>query len=225
MDAERALYRSPSIDAAVLELFALVSDGFSGAKEAFLHEDHEIVRRLIQRERTIDARYLALEREVNARLLAPDRTPEAVHYLVTIVRIIPELERSGDLTEHIARKGALGLVRALGPRARGLLESMAELALEMWQATAVAFELADPSVARRVNELDEALDDLHVAFSTEIASTCSSISTAMDLALVARFVERFGDHAVNLARSSATLTTLTTPMPKRELQSPADPER
>lgn len=211
------VYRSRSIDFAVLELFALVSDAFSGAKEAFLHEDKGIVAHLVERERIIDVRYLALEREVHERLLSPDRTPAMVHYLVTIVRIIPELERSGDLAEHIARKGALGLVRELRPRARGLLESMAELALSMWSETAMAFEHTDPTVARRVNDLDESLDDLHVTFTAEIASTCQSIATAMDLALVARFVERFGDHAVNLARSTAALATLESPVPKGNL--------
>lgn len=215
-----APYRSRSIDHAVLELFALVSDGFAGAKEAFLHEDHAIVSHLLERERLIDARYLALEREVNERLLAPERTPAMVHYLVTVVRIIPELERSGDLAEHVARKGALGLARELSPRGRGLLESMAELALSMWSETALAFERADPTVARRVHELDESLDDLHVTFTAEIASTCRSIATAMDLALVARFVERFGDHAVNLALSSATLATLESPLPKGDLAVP-----
>lgn len=214
MTATPALYRSRSIDLAVLELFALVSDGFAGAKEAFLHEDHEIVTQLVARERLIDEHYQRLEREVNARLLEPDRSPTVVHYLVTIVRIIPELERSGDLAEHIARKGALGLARELRPRARGLLESMAELALAMWNETAAGFEQGDATVARRVNELDESLDDLHVTFTAEIASTCRSIATAMDLALVARFVERFGDHAVNLARSTASLATLESPRPK-----------
>ena len=57
-----------------------------------------------------------------------------------------------------------------------------------------------PDAAEHVAELDDEMDDLHVALTAEIASGSMSLPVAIEAALVARFYERFGDHAVNLAR-------------------------
>ncbi|MEX6429468.1 MAG: phosphate signaling complex PhoU family protein [Ferrimicrobium sp.] len=207
-------YRSTSIDQRVLELFALVGDSFVGAKEALLHGDTSIATRLVDRERHIDELYGSLQREVSQRLMDDDHRPGELHYLVGIVRIIPELERSGDLAEHIARKAALDLTRDLKPRCRGIMEQMAELGASMWTQASVAFDIQDPAVATRLDQLDENLDDLHVSFMTEVASSTPPIAIAMELALVGRFLERFGDHAVNLARTTASLITQVDPYPK-----------
>jgi phosphate transport system protein len=209
-----ARYRSTSIDKRVLELFALVGDSFVGAKEALLHSDTSIATRLVDRERHIDQLYGSLQGEVSQRLMDDDHKPGELHYLVGIVRIIPELERSGDLAEHIARKAALDLTRELKPRCRGIMEQMAELGASMWTQASVAFDVQDPLVAVHLDQLDESLDDLHVSFMTEVASSQPPIAIAMELALVGRFLERFGDHAVNLARTTASLITQVDPYPK-----------
>jgi hypothetical protein len=48
--------------------------------------------------------------------------------LLTLLRILPEVERSGDLAEHIARRAARGLGVEMSPRSRGLVERMGEVA-------------------------------------------------------------------------------------------------
>ncbi|WP_298346845.1 phosphate uptake regulator PhoU [Ferrimicrobium sp.] len=207
-------YRNTSIDQRVLELFALVGDSFVGAKEALLHSDTSITTRLVDRERRIDELYSTLQGEVSQRLMDDDHHPGELHYLVGIVRIIPELERSGDLAEHIARKASLDLTRDLRPRCRGIMEQMAELGASMWTQASLAFDVQDPTVATHLDQLDENLDDLHVSFMTEVASSTPPIAIAMELALVGRFLERFGDHAVNLARTTASLITQVDPYPK-----------
>ena len=53
--------------------------------------------------------------------------------------MLPELERSGDLAEHVSRRAVRGLGVELSPRARGLVEQMGEVACEMWRATADAY--------------------------------------------------------------------------------------
>jgi len=207
-------YRSESIDAKVRQLFALVGDGFAGAREALLASDASITRRLIARERQIDDLYAEVQRDVSERLAREPHEPGELHYLIGIVRIIPELERSGDLAEHIARKAGLELTRGLRPRCRGIMEQMGELASAMWVEAAQAFDRQDASAAYRLDQLDEELDDLHVSFMTEVSSAAPPIAVAMELALVGRFLERFGDHAVNLARTTASLVTLINPYPK-----------
>ena len=54
-------------------------------------------------------------------------------------------------------------------------------------------------------DLDDDLDHLHVILTAEIASGSMSLPVTIESALVARFYERFGDHAVNLTRRIVTL--------------------
>ena len=60
-------------------------------------------------------------------------------------------------------------------------------------------------MAEQVEELDDELDELHVTLTAEIASGSMPLPVAIEAALVARFYERFGDHAVNLARRIAVM--------------------
>ena len=200
-------YRSPSIDTRVLELFALVGDGFVGAREALIHGDVSISTLLIDREKRIDRLYNSLQKEVSERLLTGGLEPAEIQYLVGVIRIIPELERSGDLAEHIARKAALDLSRDLRPRCRGIMQQMGEVGTLMWNQASIAYDTRDATIAGMLGEMDESLDDLHVSFIAEVVSSSPPATVAMELALVGRFLERFGDHAVNLARTVAAITT------------------
>ncbi len=213
--AQSAEFRSQPIDEGVIELFALVGDGFVGAVEAFLYGDQDITSSLLDRERRIDELYRSLQAKVSDRLTQGPLDPVEVQYLVGVIRIIPELERSGDLSEHIARKAAMGLAADMSPRCRGIVKQMADLAAAMWTQASMAYEKRDPSVADLLDQLDESLDDLHVSFIAEVASSRCSLTTAMELTLIGRFLERLGDHAVNLARTTASLVTRVDPYPKQ----------
>ncbi len=63
--------------------------------------------------------------------------------------------------------------------------------------------LADGAVI--VDDLDDEMDDLHVTLTAEIAGGTMPTPVAIELAMVARFYERFGDHAVSLARRMSAL--------------------
>lgn len=90
---------------------------------------------------------------------------------VAILRIVPELERSGDLVEHIALGTPQGMAKMLTPRARGLVEQMGETGVDMWRQTANAYADRDASAAERLRRLDDWLDELHVNLSTELGQT------------------------------------------------------
>ena len=51
-----------------------------------------------------------------------------------------------------------------------------------------------------LEDVDDELDDLHVSLTAELTSGSMPVPVAVELALMARFYERFGDHCVNLAR-------------------------
>jgi len=192
------------IDREVIKLFALVGEGVAGATHCLLDGDREAARVLAESDETIDALYREVEQLAQSQLALRATGPDELRYLVAVLRMLPELERSGDLAEHVSRRAVRGLGVELSPRARGLVEQMGEVACDMWRATADAYADRAP-VADEVEELDDELDELHVTLTAEIASGSMPLPVAIEAALVARFYERFGDHAVNLARRIAVM--------------------
>jgi len=197
------------IDREIIKLFALVGEGVAGATHSLLAGDREAARALAESDETIDALYREVEQLAQRQLAQRATGPEELRYLVAVLRMLPELERSGDLAEHVSRRAVRGLGVELSPRARGLVEQMGEVACEMWRATADAYADRAPEVAENVESLDDELDELHVTLTAEIASGSMPLPVAIEAALVARFYERFGDHAVNLARRISVLSGRT----------------
>jgi len=109
------------------------------------------------------------------------------------------LERSADLAEHVAQRAVDHLGPQMSPRSRGIVQLMTEVANQMWQEAADAFgERA--RVSDQLVEADEAMDTLHDNLTTEVAAEEMPAAVAAQVTLLARFYERLGDHAVNLAR-------------------------
>jgi phosphate transport system protein len=189
------------LDEGVLHLYSLVREALSGATDIFLTTDRDAARALVTRDQLIDALHRNLENSVLDELIRPgleDR--ERRRHLLLILRILPELERSGDLAEHIASHAAQGLAKWLTPRALSLVSQMGEVGCEIWAMAADAYAQLDPTAAELLRVRDDEIDDLHVSLTAELAAGGISIPVAIEMALVARYFERLGDHAVNVTR-------------------------
>jgi phosphate transport system protein len=189
------------IDDKVLHMFALVSEGVTAATAAFVGVDVEVARRLVADDPFISELQLRIEAMVEQRLLSGEAIrPHEARSMLAVLRIVPELERAGDLVEHIALRTPQRLAAEIPVRCRVLLEEMGRVAAEMWRLAADAFADTDPTAAERLRLRDDSLDDLHVRLTAELATSEISVAMAMEMGLVARFYERLGDHAVNVAR-------------------------
>ncbi|MDA8397581.1 MAG: hypothetical protein M0Z29_06995 [Actinomycetota bacterium] len=184
----------------VNQLFGLVGGSLTGATEALLSGDHRTARDLISRDEMVDELYRKIQGFAYDVLLDAPREAGAIRYLISILRIIPELERSGDLAEHIARRALHNFTGDLTPRIRGIVAQMGEIGLRMWILTADDFADRQSNRLETIESMDDDLDDLQVALIAELASGSLSVPVTIEMALIARFYERFGDHAVNLAR-------------------------
>ena len=194
------------IDRTVLQLFALVGDSVSGATLALLAGDREAAKALAERDEIVDSMCHEIEELTLQQLtVAGITSPDQLRYLVTVIRMLPDLERNGDLAEHVARRAARGLGAELSARSRGLLERMGEVAVHMWRATTDAYAERQPKGWELVDDLDDEMDDLHVSLTVEVVAGTMPLPVAVELALLARFYERFGDHAVTLAKRVAVL--------------------
>jgi phosphate transport system protein len=193
------------IDRVFVQVFALVGEAIAGATHALLACDREAAKQLMARDDLVDESIAAIAALAERELVSGDTTEEQRRELVTVLRMLPDLDRNGDLAEHIARRAARGLGAEMSPRSRGLVERMGEVAAAIWATTADAYAERSVHSAGVVDALDDELDDLHVGLTAELATGAMPVPVAIELAMVARFYERFGDHAVNLARRMAAL--------------------
>ncbi len=188
------------IDRHVIQLFALVENAVAGATHALVSADREAARVLVAADADIDALYQELEASVQSRLLDRPSNPSETQYLLAVLGMLPELERSGDLAEHVARRATRNLAAEMPARLRGYVQRMGEVACAMWHIAADGYGGDALSTTAHLVALDDEMDDLHVTFIAELVAADTPVGVAIELALVGRFYERLGDHAVNLAR-------------------------
>src|SRR3954452_19515864 len=124
------------IDQKVVQLFALVAEGVSKATDAFLANDREAAESMADADAVIDELYCEVEELVQRQFALQSPMARDMRFLLSVLRIVPELERSGDLAEHIAARAVRGISSALTPRIRGLIEQMGKVDATMWRMCA-----------------------------------------------------------------------------------------
>jgi phosphate transport system protein len=187
------------IDAKVIRLFALVTEGVGAATDALLSGDTEAARELTERDQLVDLLEVDLEQVAERELLMQTPMAGDMRYLVSVLRVVPELERSGDLAEHVAQRAVNGLALRLTPTVRGMLEQMGATCVELWRRAADAWAERDSAAAADLDRADDHLDDLHDRLVAELEHADIALADALQTTLVARFYERLGDHAVHIS--------------------------
>jgi phosphate transport system protein len=198
-------HKLEAIEAKVIELFAMVAEDLPGATDALLTGDNDVLRALIEREQIINALYPEIEELVNREILLQAPVASDLRFLLSVLRIVPELERSHDLVVQIASRANHLLGGDLSPRCHGLVERMGKLASEMWRQAVDSWYQRDRSAAEMLEARDDEMDELHGSLLAELAAGRMTLPVTMEMTLVARFYERLGDHAVNIARRVAYL--------------------
>jgi phosphate transport system protein len=187
-----------AIEAKVIELFAMVAEDLPEATRALLNSDREVIPVLRERGQVIDALYPEIEDLVNREILLQAPVASDLRFLLSVLRIVPELSRSHHLVVSIAVRANHILSDDLSPRCRGLVERMGTIASEMWRQAADSWYQRDRSAASALDQRDDEMDELHASLIAELASGGMSLPVAMEMTLVARFYERLGDRAVNI---------------------------
>jgi phosphate transport system protein len=187
-----------AIEAKVIELFAMVAEDLPEATRALLNGDRDVVRVLRERNQVIDALYPEIEELVNREILLQAPVASDLRFLLSVLRIVPELSRAHHLVVSIAGRANHILSQDLSPRCRGLVEQMGTLASEMWRQAADSWYQRDRSAASALDLRDGEMDELHASLIGELAAGGMTIPVTMEMTLVARFYERLGDRAVNI---------------------------
>jgi phosphate transport system protein len=189
-----------AIEAEVTGLFAMVAEDLPGATYALLSGNSEVLGVLAERERVIDVLYREIDELASREILLQAPVASDLRFLLSVLRVVPELERSHDLVVQIASRASHDLGEELSPDCHRLVERMGDLAWGMWRQVADSWRHRDRTVALALGERHDTMNELHASLIAELASGRMTLPAAMEMTLVARFYERLGDHAVNLAR-------------------------
>lgn len=197
------------VDQRIAQLFALVTEALAGATHTLLTADVGGATAIVAADLAVDELTDDVVRLVWEEIESYAGDLAELRRLVTVLLILPELERSADLAEHIAQRAVSGLGNEMSPVSRGLVQRMSEVALEMWAAASDAFaDRARGGAA--LDNADEELDVLRDRLIAEVAVAGMSTTVSGQVVLLARFYERLGDHAVNLARRIDTFAEPST---------------
>ena len=198
-----------AIEAKVIDLFGMVAEDVPRATAALLGGNVEEVRALAERDQVIDELYPGIEDLADRELVLQQPLASDLRFLISVLRVVPELERSHDLVVNIARRASYILSEDLSPRSRGLIEQMGNLASDMWREAVDCWRQRDRAAAVALDQRDDEMDEMYASLMAELASGQMSLPVTMEMALVARFYERLGDHAVNIARRVVYLAGAT----------------
>jgi phosphate transport system protein len=131
--------------------------------------------------------------------------------MIAGLKIIAEIERSADLAVNICKATRRIYGHELDPRLRGLIAKMGEQAQVLYRAAVDAYAQRDAAKAAALDDMDSLLDGLQRDFYQAIfeshAAGKTDLQVAVQLAMIGRFYERIGDHAVNIAERVLYLVT------------------
>src|SRR5581483_11422 len=142
------------IDDAIVRLFALVSESLGWATTALLDQDIDLANRVIAEDRMVDERAEQLAALVRDRVSIETLDAGELEDLLALAQIIPELERSADLAEHIAQRTLGGLGGIITPKSRRLIQSMSDIAVRMWGLASTAYAERSRDLSFQLREAD-----------------------------------------------------------------------
>jgi phosphate transport system protein len=189
-----------AIEANVIQLFAMVGEDLAEAAQAFRDADGTVCGVLIERDREIDILYRHVEELVQREILLQAPVASDLRFLLSVLRITPELERSHDLIVEIAAEAGSVSAEELSDSGKAVMQQMGDLAVQMWGATADCWYQRDGAVAKALAEQDRAMNDLHATMFAELAAGGMTARATMELTLVTRYYRRLSAHALNIAR-------------------------
>jgi len=191
-----------NLDQGIVRMGALVEQSTQRATTALIECDRELAQRVREGDDEIDALFMDIE--TRALKLLAQQAPVAgdLRLIVAILRIITDLERSGDLAYNIAKLAQLEdfCQPELKP-VRALIAEMGTAAARVTGAAIDAWAAKDETMAADIAREDDVLDDLHAQLIERLVELKGedSLASAIRLAMVGRYLERIGDHAVNLS--------------------------
>jgi phosphate transport system protein len=166
------------------------------AVDALLEGDQDRVDEVEAVDAGVDAAYARVERNVYTIVLRQAPVARDLRLVVASLRVAQELERCGDLSCSIARRSTRLDETVLTPRVRLLVHELGADAVSMLAGAIRAYAVLDGVAANAVVAADKGMNALYAELLRELFSLRQAANEPLvEAGLVARFLERLGDHA------------------------------
>ena len=186
----------------LLEMGSLIEQSIRSATQALIRQDVEAANAAIASDHEVDQKERQIEALCLKLLLQQQPVARDLRQISAALKMITDMERIGDQAADIS---GLVIYLAGAPYLKKLehLPQMAEAAIRMVSGSLDAYVNKDLELARRVMEMDDVIDDLFDVVKNEliglIRKNADNGSQAIDLLMIAKYFERIGDHAQNIA--------------------------
>jgi len=186
----------------VLRMGSLVEDAIRKAVKALVERDRQLALAVIDGDTVINTHDVEIEEECIRLLAIWQPTGSNLRFITTAIKIITDLERMGDLAVDICER-ALELLEE--PQLKPYIDipRMAEASQQMLKDSLDAFVERDADLAMKVCAADDFVDNLNQQIFNELLifmlQDPKNIARAVRLTYIAKYLERVGDHATNIA--------------------------
>jgi phosphate transport system protein len=191
------------------EMGALVAQSVHRSVLALMEKDQDYAHQVIRDESRVDQMEIAIEDLVTSLIVREQPVARDMRLVVSAIKITTDLERMGDLAVHIAERALSLMHQPPLPESidfseiSGLVESMVLGSLD-------AFVKRDADLARKMVAHDDTVDKVRTDIQRRLVDLMerdsSTVPRAIDYLIVARKLERIGDHATNVAEDVIFLT-------------------
>ncbi len=194
----------------LVNLTGNVRKAVSASTAALLNADGPLAESVIAGDKLIDD--TTEEIEERALLLLATQQPVAtdLRQLVATLRMLNDLQRMGDLSVHVAKVARMRIPDVAVPQnLQPTIMAMASVADQMIHAASKIVANRDVESAKRLEDTDDEMDRLRKDLFRALlgGDWDHGVEPAIDLALLGRYYERIGDHAVSMARRVVYLVT------------------
>lgn len=190
------------LNTALIEMGALIEEAIGTSVEALIKKDTELAKKVFDLERGTDDKERAIERHCLRLLLQQQPVAKDLRLISTALKMVTDMERIGDQAADISEI-TLRLAPQQYIKELVHMPQMAAAATEMVTGSIDAFVSRDLELAKKVIADDDIVDDYFNVIKEEllelIRKDISSGEQAIDFLMIAKYLERIGDHAVNIA--------------------------
>jgi phosphate transport system protein len=208
MDFRESLDR---VRADIVRLGAMTGETIARGTEALLAKDLHAAQLLIDDDDEVDVLSLQIEEDCYRLLALQNPVASDLRFIICSIRMSSELERSADLMVNVCKAARRLYDVEIDPKLRGLISDMAREAGYLTRKAIDSYTDADAALGSALDDMDNRLDDLQVDYVEAIFQTHQAaaieLRAAVQLAMIGRYYERIGDHAVNMGERVQYMVT------------------
>lgn len=196
------------------QMCLLAGDAMRGATDSLLNVDLDAAEQVLSGLDTISALNIEVEQRTFALLALQSPVAGDLRAVVASLQVAADADRMGGLAAHVARIARRRHPAAVLPDdVHGHFTQMGQVAVAMSEAAREVLVTGDPVQAKRIRDDDDAMDQLHRQLFTVVLGPewDHGVAAAVDIVLLGRFYERFADHAAEIGRRVAFVTTGSLP--------------